>query len=139
MTVVVGYSPTAEGEAALDRAVLEAQRGGEPLAVVNSARHPRHGEQLISTEIALDALEERLRTTGLEHTVRQLTASDDPAATILAVAADVHATLVVIGVRRRSPIGKLILGSTAQRVLLEADCPVIAVKPGTVGGPGAAG
>ncbi len=52
-----------------------------------------------------------------------LTAED-----LLAVAEEVDPALIVIGLRRRTPVGKLILGSNAQRILLDAHAPVLAVK-----------
>ena len=52
----------------------------------------------------------------------------DPADDLIRVADDVAADFIVIGLRRRSPVGKLILGSNAQRVLLDSPCPVLAVK-----------
>jgi nucleotide-binding universal stress UspA family protein len=36
---------------------------------------------------------------------------------------------VVIGMRRRTPVGKLLMGSVAQRILLGAECAALAVKP----------
>ena len=53
----------------------------------------------------------------------------DIADAVLEVADEVGATLVVVGVRHRSPVGKMLLGSVAQRVILDAHCPVLAVKP----------
>jgi nucleotide-binding universal stress UspA family protein len=36
--------------------------------------------------------------------------------------------VLVIGIRHRSAVGKLLMGSAAQRILLDVDCPVLAVK-----------
>jgi nucleotide-binding universal stress UspA family protein len=47
---------------------------------------------------------------------------------ILRIAREANASVIVIGLRQRSAVGKLILGSTAQRILLDADRPVLAVK-----------
>ena len=65
---------------------------------------------------------------GIEHEVQQPTAGRDAAEEILRIAGEQDATLIVIGIRYRTPVGKLLLGSTAQQVLLEAKCPVLAVK-----------
>jgi nucleotide-binding universal stress UspA family protein len=53
----------------------------------------------------------------------------DVAEAVLQVSAESSASLIVVGVRPRSPVGKLLLGSVAQRIILDATCPVLAVKP----------
>jgi nucleotide-binding universal stress UspA family protein len=128
MTVVVGYIPGELGEEALDAAVDEARRRGTGLVVVNTTR----GDRLVDPRYAHDEqaalLESRLAGSGVTHEVRRFTSAALAADALLEVAAEVGAELVVIGLRHRTPVGKLIMGSTAQRVLLEAESPVLAVK-----------
>ena len=56
------------------------------------------------------------------------TAPEDVAETILTLAGQADASLLVIGARRRSPVGKALLGSVTQTLILEADMPVLVVK-----------
>ena len=65
---------------------------------------------------------------GLEVEVLEFARGEDPASDILEVATQREAELVVIGLRRRSPVGKFMLGSNSQAILLSAECPVLAVK-----------
>ncbi|CAN5700131.1 universal stress protein [soil metagenome] len=127
MSVVVGYVPTREGETALDHAVAEARARKTRLVVVNTSRGDALVDQRYVDEEQLAALEERLD--GVEHLVVHTMRGREASEEILAVAQEHRAELVVIGLRRRSPVGKLRMGSTAQRVLLDAPCPVLAVKP----------
>ncbi len=128
MTVVVGYVPTSEGQAALDHAVREAGSRGVRLIVINTSR----GDTLVDERYAdaeqLAALHSSLTARGVDyevvHTIRGREASEE----ILNAAQERRADLVVLGLRRRSAVGKLLMGSTAQRVLLDAPCPVLAVK-----------
>lgn len=127
MTVVVGYVPKPEGRAALERAVDEALLRGERLVVLNSSR----GQALVDARFAgqddWEAVHAMLRGRGVDAEVRQLVHDEEAADAVVGLAADVRAGLIVIGLRRRSPVGKLILGSTAQQILLDAPCPVLAV------------
>ncbi len=127
MSVVVGYVPTREGESALEHAVAEARSRGTRLVVVNTSRGDAVVDQRYVDDEQLSALERRLE--GVDHTVVHGIRGMDASEEILTVARDHQAELVVIGLRRRSPVGKLLMGSTAQRVLLDAHCPVLAVKP----------
>jgi nucleotide-binding universal stress UspA family protein len=56
-------------------------------------------------------------------------ADQDVAEKILELAASVQAEVLVIGARRRSPVGKFLLGSVTQTLILQADAPVLVVKP----------
>ncbi|QNN53014.1 universal stress protein [Nocardioides mesophilus] len=129
-TIVVGYVPKSEGRAALRRAAEEAQLRKMRLVVVNSHRGGREFDRddAIESESQLEEVRSMLNAAGVEHEVRQLVRGLDPADDLVNVANEVNADIIVIGLRRRSPVGKLILGSNAQRVLLDAPCPVLAVK-----------
>lgn len=128
--IVVGYVPTPEGDAALQRATEEAKLRGASLVVVNSHKGGRdlEGAEAVAIETTLDKIHSMLEGSGVKHEIRQLVRGADAAEDLVAVAAEVSADFIVIGLRRQSPVGKLILGSNAQRVLLDAPCPVFAVK-----------
>ncbi len=129
MSVVVGYVSTPEGEAALSTGLVEAERRGVRLVVVLSDRG-RFGAAVGASDDEADELRERLVAAPVEVEVRVTTRGRDVAEDIVGAAEEADAQLIVVGLRRRSPMGKLLLGSNAQRILLDAACPVLAVKAG---------
>jgi nucleotide-binding universal stress UspA family protein len=126
--IVVGYIPTPEGLAALDAAIALAKEGGGHLTVINTGGAGSHPDATHASAEEIDSIELQLADADIPHDVRQPTSGLVAADEILAVAEQVGADLVVIGLRRRSPVGKLVTGSTAQQVLLDAACSVLAVK-----------
>lgn len=131
MSVVVGYVATPEGGAALDAAVAEATSRDVRLVVILSERGHRFGTEAGELQDQADDVRRRLEESGVRYEVRQTTRGRDVAEDIIGAAQSDGAQLIVIGLRRRSPVGKLLLGSNAQRILLDAPCPVLAVKPVT--------
>jgi nucleotide-binding universal stress UspA family protein len=126
--VVVGYAPGAIGDAALERAVAEARLRDGRLVVVNSSRGDAAVDNRYLQEDDVRELGHGLDAAGVPWTLHQPVRGRDAAEEVLQAAEESRADLVVIGLRHRSPVGKLIMGSTAQRVLLDARCPVLAVK-----------
>ena len=130
MSVIVGYIPTREGRAALRAARAEALLREAKLVVVNSHRGGRDFDAVEAQrfEDELNNVQHDLDEAGIEHEVRALVRGNEPSEDLIAIAEESNAEFIVIGLRRRTPVGKLILGSNAQRILLDASCPVLAVK-----------
>jgi nucleotide-binding universal stress UspA family protein len=130
MTIVVLQSPTDEGRAALTVAGREAElRGAEVVAVRHVAvTGGSHEARLSDARGELDAAVAQLTDQGVAASGRLELGPQSEAAAVLRTANETGAELIVVGLRRRSPVGKLILGSSAQEILLHAERPVLAVK-----------
>lgn len=128
MTVLVGYTASKEGDAAFAAGLSEATTHGERLVVLNSPHQGALVDAHMATAEQLQALRDQAAGAGVELEVRQPPHSDDLVDDVLDAAEAVGARLIVIGIRRRSAVGKLLLGSTAQRILLQSPLPVLAVK-----------
>jgi nucleotide-binding universal stress UspA family protein len=123
MAVGVGYLPTPEGRAALGHAIRECTVHQDDLVVVVSEETAGRAEWSADLELARASLGSR------DVTVRTVGSEQDAGAELVDLSYEDDMDLLVIGLRRRSPVGKLVMGSTSQRVLLDARCPVTAVKP----------
>jgi nucleotide-binding universal stress UspA family protein len=131
MTVLVGYVPTPLGEATLRAGVAESRRRSEPLLVVNMSRDDVLVDAHRAATDDLDRVQRDVTELGVDVEIVRIEQGSDPADVLVRVAGERDASVIVIGLRHRSPVGKLIMGSNAQRILLDARCPVLAVKEDT--------
>ncbi|MGW0162398.1 universal stress protein [Mycobacterium sp. NPDC003323] len=126
--IVIGYTADQFGHAALEHGIVEAKRRNTTLLVINSTSGEAYVDSRFAGGAEVSDVRGRLAECGVEFELRQpvgvdavdelLTAMDRP-----------EAELLVVGIRHRSPVGKLLLGSVAQKLILECAKPVLAVKP----------
>ena len=116
MPIIAAVSQDREGRLALAEGLDEARRLNDELVAVN----------LGVTEVDLGNLDtDGVRITVVDHPARDKESAAD---VILSEIEAHHATRLIIGVKRRTPVGKAILGSFSQQLLLHAPIPVLAVK-----------
>jgi nucleotide-binding universal stress UspA family protein len=129
MTILIGYVPTPVGEAALDAGLAEAVRTGEDVVILNS---PRRASRIDANQVGDDAAEALIAKASAQGVAARVDQPEHGFAivdTFTTAIEDTGARLVVLGLRRRSPVGKLVMGSDAQQLLLDLDVPILAVKP----------
>lgn len=130
MTIIVAYAPRPEGRAALEKGIELARRFQERLVVVNAGPGGTASDPALADSADAEDIEKLLASSGVEAEFKQFVRGNSAVEEIEDLAGKLQASLVIIGLRRRSPVGKLFLGSTAQDLLLKVDCPVLAVKAG---------
>lgn len=126
MTVLLAHVHQ-QSDAVYAAAVQQAAFHRSPLVILNVAPGDAPVDDRITPVDDLEDLVRRAADDGVTASVEQ-PVSGDVAATIVDTAERVGATLVVIGIRQRSAVGKLLMGSVSQRVLLSSRSPVLAVK-----------
>jgi nucleotide-binding universal stress UspA family protein len=128
VTILVAYVPRPEGQAALDKGIEIATRNQEDLMVVNATPGGPKGEPSMANVQDVERVEKLLAGSGINATFKQFVRGKSPIEEIQDMVDSLPVSLVIIGLRKRSPVGKLLLGSVAQEILLTVPCPVMAVK-----------
>ena len=128
MTILVAYVPRPEGQAALDKGLEIAKRRQERLVVVNATPGGRQEDPSRADVADVERVEMLLAASGLEAEFKQFVRGKDAVTEINEMVQALDVSVLIIGLRKRSAVGKLILGSVAQDILMTVDCPVLAVK-----------
>jgi nucleotide-binding universal stress UspA family protein len=127
--IVVGYSADPFGRSALEHGIAEAKLRQTTLLVINSTTGEAYADPRFAQSGEVHDVEQHLNECGVEFELTQPVGVDTVQVLLKALDRD-DAELLVIGIRHRNPVGKLLLGSVAQQLLLESPKPVLAVKPG---------
>jgi nucleotide-binding universal stress UspA family protein len=130
MKILVGYDGTNVAKEALNLAKSYAKVFGASVEVVSSMQKGTESERKVieQAERGLEYAKSLFEKDGIACNthllIRGLSAGED----LVQFANENQIDQIVVGVKRRSKVGKLLLGSTAQYVILQAECPVISVK-----------
>jgi len=130
MKFLVAYNGTKESAAALELAKTHAKIFEAKLVVISSSEGGK-GEKLEDInkiKSDLESIQEDLSKVGIECEVEQLARGLTPGEDIVLYAEENDIDQIYVGIRKKSRTSKLILGSTAQFIILKAKCPVTSVK-----------
>lgn len=130
MNIIVAYDNSSAAKLALDRAKMHARAFNARVLVVTSLEgglaEPK--SQVLEAETHLEKAKASLEAEGIACETHLLVRGMSPAEDIVLFAREHDADELIIGIKKRSKVGKLMFGSTAQYVILHAPCPVLTVK-----------
>ncbi len=130
MKILVGYKGTNVGKDLMDIAVKHAKAFDGQILIVTSmvGGDKAEKQKIVDTEKNLEQAKAYFNDFGINSETHLLIRGLEAGEDIVNFAREMKVDEIIIGVRSRSKVGKLIFGSTAQIVILDAHCPVLTVK-----------
>ena len=130
MKILVGYDGSAPAKEALKLARKHATIFGATVDVITSMEEGAGNQQadIEKAERGLEWAKSLFVEKNIPCVTHLMIRGLSPGEDLVNFARENNADEIVVGVKRRSKVGKLIMGSTAQYVILEANCPVVSVK-----------
>lgn len=128
MTILVAYVSRPEGKAALDKAIEMSKERKEPLLIVNAGPGGQQEDASLVPAFEVEKIEAQIAAQGVEGEFKQFVRGKDAVQEINDLVDSRDISILIIGLRRRTAVGKLIMGSVAQDILMSVSCPVLCVK-----------
>jgi nucleotide-binding universal stress UspA family protein len=128
MTILVAYVPRPEGQAALEKGIELAKERDEFLIVVNATPGGSGDDPSRADAQDVERVEQLISVSGIKAEFKQFVRGKNAVEELDDLVASSNASMLVIGLRRRTAVGKLIMGSMAQEILMNISCPILAVK-----------
>jgi nucleotide-binding universal stress UspA family protein len=128
MTILVAYVPRPEGQTALDKGIELARQTQENLIVVNATPGGSSDDPARADAQDVERVELLLSVSGIKAEFKQFVRGKNAVEELEELVAQHQVSVLVIGLRKRSAVGKLILGSMAQEILMSISCPILAIK-----------
>lgn len=128
MTILLAYVSRPEGRAALEKAIEISKERHEPMLIVNAGPGGQHEDAALVPAFEVEQIEAELAALGIQAEFKQFVRGNNAVDEINAIVEAENISLLVIGLRKRTAVGKLLLGSVAQDLLMTVPCPVLCVK-----------
>jgi nucleotide-binding universal stress UspA family protein len=128
MTILVAYVPRPEGQTALAKGIELAKERNEHLIVVNATPGGTGDDPSRADAQDVERVEQLISVSGIQAEFKQFVRGKNAVEELEDLVTTSNASMLVIGLRRRSAVGKLIMGSMAQEILMNISCPILAVK-----------
>jgi nucleotide-binding universal stress UspA family protein len=128
MTILVAYVPRPEGQAALEKGIELARAAKANLIVVNATPGGTGEDPSRADAQDVERVEQLISVSGIQAEFKQFVRGKNAVEELQDMVTAHQVSMLVIGLRRRTAVGKLIMGSMAQEILMTIDCPILAVK-----------